>query len=60
VAVAVARGSTSGTLVAAVVGLALVAVCATMLARARAYRATLLARKQQLTASSKQTPGGPL
>jgi hypothetical protein len=48
VAVAVARSSPPGGLAAAGVGLALIAVAASMLVRARRYRAGLLARERDL------------
>jgi hypothetical protein len=54
VAVALARGSTAGVLVAAGVGLALVLISTTMLIRARAYRALLLARRRELERSKEK------
>ncbi len=48
VAVALARDSTAAALAGAAVGLILIAIAATMLVRARAYRAILLARKREL------------
>ncbi|WP_018785630.1 hypothetical protein [Micromonospora sp. CNB394] len=48
VAVAVNRTSTVGVLAAGGLGLILIVVSSTMLIRARAYRATLLARKREL------------
>jgi hypothetical protein len=48
IAVALSRSSAGGVLAAAGVGLSLIVVAALMLARARAYRARLLARRHQL------------
>lgn len=53
VAVALARSSTPGTLTAAGVGLTLTAVAATVLVRARNYRAGLLARQRELQQPSR-------
>lgn len=51
VAVALARASTVGVMVGLGIGLALTAIAAVMLARARTYRALLLARKRELEPS---------
>lgn len=48
VAVALARGSTAGVLAGGGVGVVLVVAASTILIRARAYRAVLLARKRDL------------
>jgi len=48
VAVALTRGSAAGALTAAGLGAILVAVAGTLLVRARAYRAALLARRRDL------------
>lgn len=48
VAIAFARGSTAGVFASLGAGLALTAIAAIMLARARTYRTLLLARKRQL------------
>lgn len=48
VAIAVTRTSTAGVLAAGGLGLILIVVSSTMLIRARAYRAALLARKREL------------
>ncbi|WP_162907858.1 hypothetical protein [Allorhizocola rhizosphaerae] len=57
VAIALARSSAAGVLAAAGLGLTLVAIAATMLIRARAYRAALLARKRELQEPSDTTEG---
>ncbi|GIH03302.1 hypothetical protein Rhe02_13690 [Rhizocola hellebori] len=59
VAVALARGSTADVLVAAGVGLTLIVISTVMLARARTYRAVLLARRREL-GGREMLPIGPL
>jgi hypothetical protein len=48
VTVTLTRASTTGALAGGAVGVTLTAVASTMLARARAYRRTLLARRDEL------------
>jgi hypothetical protein len=55
VAVALARASTVGVLAAVGVGLILILISTTMLARARTYRAVLLARRRELERSEEKT-----